>query len=129
MAKILSGQADTIFIGHVSVPSRMQRCLVQFCACLHVPPGASQKWSIMYPGCHYLELTQTMQRVWSCNNTARAHFTAENPKTWPKQKKAVDPDLQPCYLICDELICVDDFILRGTYTFMFVKGITRFINS
>lgn len=35
-------------------------------------------------------------------------------KPWPKQKKAVDSDLQTYYLIRDELTIVDDCIVRVT---------------
>lgn len=40
---------------------------------------------------------------------------AQVQKPWPGKKTAVDPDLQPYYMVRDELSIVDNCIFRGSY--------------
>ncbi|KAI3363349.1 hypothetical protein L3Q82_011975 [Scortum barcoo] len=46
----------------------------------------------------------------SCPVLTKLH--AQIPKTWPGKKADVDPDLQPYYMMGDELSIVEDCIVR-----------------
>ena len=54
-----------------------------------------------------------------------AKLCAQIPKPWPGRKSAVDPDLQPYYMIRDELSIVDDCIVRGTYRLVVPESLQK----
>lgn len=89
-----------------------------------------------YPDYHSLEpawITQTVESVATMKETnaiSMEHFKwhmehrngalplflpNSSSKNTAGKKTAVDPDLQPYYMIHDELSIVDDCIVRGTY--------------
>ena len=50
---------------------------------------------------------------------------AHIPKPWPGRKTAVDPDLQPYYMIRNELSIVDDCVVRGTYRLVVPESLQK----
>ena len=79
-----------------------------------------------------MDYTETVESVATILDdiqaVTQAHFKAESnscpvltklcaklQKPWPKQKKVLDHDLQPYYLIRDELAILDDCVIRGTH--------------
>lgn len=90
-------------------------------------------------GMDYAEMVESVETILTDNTAvSKANFQAEChscpvltklcaqiQKPWPKQKKAVDPDLQPYYLIRDELTIVDDCIARGTYRLVVPQSLQK----